>query len=163
MEFKKRLSFKNVFIGLYVLSFLIYLAIGFLPAKATYLASDSALIIPAINLDAEVVDSELRGGVFEVPEVQVGRFSRAKNKVFLFGHSTTVFSNLDKVNLRDKINYNGKVYHVIKREIVLKNNINMAKLLSQAEKGTIVVMTCAGELLENRDATHRLILTAIAE
>lgn len=163
MELKKRLSFRNVFIVLYVFSFLIYLVIGFLPAGASSSASGELLEIPAINLNSPIVNSELKDGNFTVPDYEVGRYSRAENKVFLFGHSTTVFSDLDKVSLRDEIRYNGKLYKVISRDVMLKESINMTKILKRADKDTIVVMTCAGELLENRDATHRLILTATSE
>ena len=120
-------------------------------------------MIPAINLTAEVVDSSLEAGVLTVPDMQVGRFSRAENKIFLFGHSTTVFADLDKIYLRDTINYDGKLYKVTRREMLLKEKVNMAEILSREEKETLVLMTCAGELLENHDATHRLILTARAE
>lgn len=163
MELKKRLPFRNVFIVLYVFSFLIYLVIGFLPAGASSSASGELLDIPAINLVSPIVNSELKDGNFTVPDYEVGRYSRAENKVFLFGHSTTVFSYLDKVSLRDEIRYDGKLYKVISRDVVLKENINMTKILRRADKDTIIIMTCAGELLENRDATHRLILTATAE
>ncbi len=44
-----------------------------------------------------------------------------------------------------------------------KSMISMSELLKADDKETIVIMTCAGESLENGDATHRLIVTAVAE
>ena len=39
--------------------------------------------------------------------------------------------------------------------------IDMDKLLKTSRQDTVVIMTCAGKLLDGGDATHRLIITAI--
>jgi sortase (surface protein transpeptidase) len=36
----------------------------------------------------------------------------------------------------------------------------MKELLKAEDTDTLVLMTCAGELMSNNDATHRLIVTA---
>ena len=38
----------------------------------------------------------------------------------------------------------------------------MTEILKREEKDTIVIMTCAGELLDGGDATHRFMVTAVA-
>ena len=81
----------------------------------------------------------------------------------LIGHSTTVFSNLNQIELGASIEYNGQAYRVIAIDMMPKDEISMQKLLAGAEHDTIVVMTCAGELFDNGDATHRLIITASNE
>ena len=58
------------------------------------------------------------------------------------------------------VEYNGKTYNVEKITLSVKDKIDMDELLKASEKDTIVIMTCAGKLLEGGDATHRLILTA---
>ena len=131
-----------------------------MPAEA---AKGTDLIVPSINLRSKVIDSEMKNGELEVPETTAASYSRHENKTFLFGHAGSVFKNLHKVKLGDDISYDGKIYKVKGREIVLKNSISMHKILKREEKDTIVIMTCAGEMLENYDATHRLIITARAE
>lgn len=158
--FKRQTSFQNVFTIFYVIALAVYLIIGFLPADA---ASGSDLIISSINLSAKVVESETSDGKLEVPESAVASYSRHENKTFLFGHASLVFGKLSEVKLKDEIIYNEKNYRVISREIVPKDLISMHKILKQEEKDTIVIMTCAGEMLKNYDATHRLIITARSE
>ena len=90
----------------------------------------------------------------------IKRRNKNENKTLLIGHSTTVFSELNRVQLKDKIIYDGRDYLVNKIETWKKELINMGRLLKAEEKDTIVLMTCAGELLGEGDATHRLIITA---
>ena len=44
-----------------------------------------------------------------------------------------------------------------------KSEIDMLKLLKKDENDSIVLMTCAGELYKDGDASHRLIVTAVAK
>mgnify|MGYP003312839861 CR=1 FL=1 len=44
-----------------------------------------------------------------------------------------------------------------------KSMINMAEILQEEDKDTLVLMTCAGEDLGNGDSTHRLLVTATGE
>ena len=161
MELKKRFNFRNVFFGIYVLSFLVYLTVGFLPAEATNYIVDTKLKIPSINLVSDVTVAKLEDGKLDVPGKIVGSFSQNNNKTLLIGHSTTVFENLDAVKLYDKIIYHDRLFEVTTKTLFKKEEISMNKLLKATEKNTLVIMTCAGELLDNFDATHRLIVIAV--
>ena len=97
------------------------------------------------------------------PDTIVGSYTRAENKTLLIGHSTTVFQDLDQVKMSDYINYNNKTYQVNDIELLEKSDIDMNDALKTTDKDTIVIMTCAGTLLEGGDATHRLIITASSE
>ena len=79
----------------------------------------------------------------------------------MFGHSSTVFQRLYEVKLEETIIYNNTNYKVSKIEIVPKTDVKMNKLLKSESKDTIIIMTCAGQYLGNKDATHRLIIEAI--
>ncbi|MBP5648068.1 sortase [Candidatus Saccharibacteria bacterium] len=160
MELRKRLNSKNVFVVLYVLAFFIYIIYGLQPAEAVQNETTGELNIPSIGLVSNVTDAQLKNNELEVPDLIVGSFSNHTNKTLLIGHSTTVFSDLDKVQLRDSIIYNGKKYTVKMIDIMKKSKISMRTLLDASVKDTIVIMTCAGKLLDNGDATHRLIITA---
>ena len=81
----------------------------------------------------------------------------------MIGHSTDVFRDLDKLKLDDMVQYDDKTYRVVLIDMMLKNTIDMKELLRGADKDTIVIMTCAGTLLDGGDATHRLMVTAVAE
>ena len=61
------------------------------------------------------------------------------------------------------IEYDSKRYKISRIEILEKSEINMSQVLAGAPVDTIVLMTCAGESLPNQDATHRLIITAVAQ
>ena len=161
MELKKRFDFRIVFLSLYMLAFLIYLLVGFLPAEAVNYKIDARLEIPAIGLVSEVTTLDLQERKLNAPDSIVGSYSRAENKTLLIGHSTTAFSSLDKLNLGEEIVYRNKVYRVAGRAMVEKNKISMREILKTEENDTLVLMTCAGELYEDRDASHRLIITAI--
>ena len=41
-----------------------------------------------------------------------------------------------------------------------KSKINMNKILQKAENDTLVLMTCAGEPIDETDATQRLLIWA---
>lgn len=160
MELKKRFSLRKVFIILYNVAFLAFLVIGFLPTEAIY-AVDAKLEIPAIDLTTDVTKLKLQNNKLETPDLIAGSFTNNENKILLVGHSTTVFHNLAQISLGDEIFYAGKVYKVIAREMMEKAEISMREILRAEENETLVVMTCAGELYENQDASHRLIVTAI--
>ncbi len=162
MELKRRFDFKKVFIGLYVLAFSIYIVIGLQPAEAVNYEIASQLEIPAIGLVSDVTELSLENGKLNTPETIVGSYTRSNNKTLLIGHSTTVFENLKNVELNQEITYNDGIYRVVAIDMILKSDVDMNQLLKSAEKDTVVIMTCAGELLEGGDATHRLVVTAVA-
>lgn len=161
MELKRHLDFRYVFVGLYLLAFLIYLVIGLQPADAKNYSITSNLEIPSISLYSDVAALELNNNQLLTPDEIVGSYSRAKNKTLLIGHSTTVFSNLSSVKVGDEINYDEETYSVTQINIHEKNKIEMSKILAPAEEDTVIIMTCAGEVYDNGDATHRLIITAV--
>ncbi|MBR2658871.1 sortase [Candidatus Saccharibacteria bacterium] len=118
------------------------------------------LTIQNIELSSDVTKTHLLNYKIVTPDYIVGSFSRAENKTLLVGHSTTAFENLKNVELNDEIEYNDKKYVTKKIEVLEKADIDMDKILAPAKEDTLVLMTCAGELYDNGDASHRLIITA---
>lgn len=163
MEIQHNLNPKYIFALIYVLCFGAFLKIGFLPAEAANYDISAELSIPSINLDTDVTTLQLKDHQLDTPDYIVGSFSRANHKTLLLGHSSTVFKSLANVNVGDLITYDNTDYLVTNIELLEKADINMNSLLSAAEKDTLVLMTCAGESLPNKDATHRLIITAVSE
>ena len=163
MELKKRLDSRFVFVGLYVFALAIYIVYGLQPADATSYAVTANLSIPKINLYTDVTELELENRELKTPDTIVGSFSNHQNKTLLIGHSTTVFQDLDEIKLLDELQYNDNNYRVVKIALMPKSKIVMRDLLKESDKDTLVLMTCAGTLLEGGDATHRLIITAVIE
>ena len=60
-------------------------------------------------------------------------------------------------NILNELN---KVESMITQE---KSMISMREILAAEDEDTLILMTCAGEPLDNNDATHRLIVTARVE
>lgn len=141
----------------------IYLLIGFMPAVPADALNYPRLHIPSIQLDTPVATVELVDHQLTAPATIAGAYYAAPHKVFLLGHSTTVFRQLEHVQLGDHVEYDGQTYHIVQMDTPRKETISMKHLLKAETQDTIVIMTCAGELLENQDATHRLIITAVAD
>ena len=171
MEIRARLDFRKIVIPLYAVCFVVYLIFGLTPtsAGATYYEISGNLEIPAIDGPSEVVRYRPYSDVttlniedhqLKTPRTIVGSYSRSENKTLLIGHSSTVFSKLDQIWVGDIVNYNGYSYLVKDIIVDKKENINMRELLRAAETDTLIIMTCAGNDLEDGDATHRLIITA---
>ncbi len=162
MEIRARLDFRKIVILLYVVCFVVYLIFGLTPtsAGATYYEISGNLEIPAIDLNSDVTTLNIEDHQLKTPRTIVGSYSRSENKTLLIGHSSTVFSKLDQIWVGDIVNYNG--YNYLVKDIIVdkKENISMRELLRAAETDTLVIMTCAGNDLEDGDATHRLIITA---
>lgn len=164
MELKKHLNLRFVFVGLYLVAFLAFLIYGLQPAEAAEAYEiDGELLIPSIGLEADVTKLELEEGGLQTPSTIAGSYTRFDNKTLLIGHSTTVFTDLEDVKIGDEIKYNEKVYKVQRIDLLVKDKIDMDELLKASEKDTLVIMTCAGKLLDGGDATHRLIITASSE
>ena len=161
MELKRHLDLRYVFVGLYVLFVVVYVVIGLQPADAIDYEISADLEIPAIGLESGVTKLTLQDGRLNTPDTIVGSFSRAEHTTLLIGHSTTVFRHLDSVRVSDEIKYDYESYYVTDIEVEPKADISMSKLLKGSSADTLVLMTCAGELLDNGDATHRLIITAV--
>lgn len=164
MELKRRINPKYIFIGIYFLAFVVFLIYGLKPAEAAQsLEISNQLKIPSIELVSDVTDLELENQKLSTPDKIVGSFSYHDNKTLLIGHSTTVFQDLNNVEIGDEIIYGDSSYRVSGIQTEQKENIKMQDILKAEREDTIVIMTCAGELLENGDATHRLIVTATKE
>lgn len=161
MELKRRLSPKTIFAGVYVVLLAIYIIVGLQPADAAQYEVAAELAIPAIGLETDVAELDLVNGELATPDTIAGSYAREENKTLLIGHSTTVFENLDAVRLGDEIVYDGKTYRVVAIDQVRKSEIRMSQVMAGAEKDTIIIMTCAGELLPGGDATHRLMIKAV--
>jgi len=138
----------------------IYLFIGFQPAPITNASSLPKLKISSIALETPVTAVNLVEREFVVPTQIAGYYTEAENKVFIMGHSSTVFKNLDKVSSGDQITYREEEYIIQSVETLAKADISMSKILQAEKEETIIIMTCAGDPLPNQDATHRLIVTA---
>lgn len=159
------LNWSNREVKLFLSSFFaimlpIYLFIGFQPAPIANASSLPKLEISSIALETPVTAVTLVEHEFVVPSHIAGYYTEAENKIFIMGHSSTVFKNLDEVSIGDQIVYRGEKYVIQNIETLPKAEISMSKILQAEEQPTIIMMTCAGNPLPNQDATHRLIVTA---
>ncbi len=163
MELRKHLDSRIVFVVLYFSALIAYIIYGLQPAGAIDYIVSSTLSIPKIDLYSDVTSLELKNRELETPDYIVGSFSNRPNKTLLIGHSTTIFQRLNELDLFDSIKYDDSEYRVVKIDLMAKSNIIMSDLLKESDRDTLVLMTCAGKLLDNHDATHRLIITAVKE
>lgn len=161
MESRRRIDFRKVFSLIYVLAFGVYLTIGLQPANAKNYEISGNLVIPSINLVSDITSLALSDHKLDTPDTIVGSYSKYSGKTLLIGHSTTVFKDLRQVNTGDTIFYNGKGYKIANTEILAKSQIDMNRVLARTSSNTIIIMTCAGEILDSGDATHRFIVTAV--
>ncbi len=160
MELRRRLDLRKVVGAVYFVAAFLFLVIGLQPVAAQNYELAAWLRIPKIGLELGVAKVGTQDNELMVPDELVGSFSQAENKTLLVGHRTTVFNRLGEAMIGDEIDYDGDVYVVSGIEVVPKEEIWMWKILETAEKPTIVLMTCAGEIFEDGDATKRLIVTA---
>ncbi len=160
MELKRRFDFRKAFTILYIVAFLAFIVIGFQPAGAQHYEISGQINIPSIDLTSDVTTLELVDYRLDTPDTIVGSYSKYSSKIFLVGHSSTVFKNLKNVSLNEYIYYDDKAFKVTRIETLEKANINMNLLLMPSKETTLVIMTCAGQPLGAKEATHRLIVTA---
>ena len=163
MELRKRLNPVHIVMCVIMLGFLCYMLYGLQMADAVDSNVDASLSIPSIDLKTDVVNLNLENGKLNTPDSIVGSYTNHYNKTLLIGHSTTAFQKLKNIDLKALIKYDNKTYNVISIEQFEKNKVDMKKLLASSDIDTLVLMTCAGELLDNGDATHRLIVTAVRD
>lgn len=148
--------------GFFLIMVPVYLYIGFQPVASIEALSYPTLDFPALKLSTPVAALELTDHQLVAPSTIAGSYSRSENKIFIIGHSSTVFKKLDQATLDMDFIYNNVKYRIVNIETLEKSAINMQEILAPAELPTIIIMTCAGEPLPNQDATHRLIITANA-
>lgn len=161
MELKRRFSFRKIITILYIVAFLAYLIVGLQPAEAIETKITGGIAIPSINLISAVTELELEDHRLNTPDTIVGSFSQNQNKTLLIGHSSTVFKNLYQTKVGDSIFYNNVEYKIIKTTTLLKSEIDMDDVLREEANETLIIMTCAGEPMGEKDATHRLLVTAL--
>ncbi len=147
-------------VAFFALALPLYLIIGFQPAESQSSPDLPTLGISSINLETPVAALELQDHQLIAPATIAGSFSHSDNKTLLIGHSSTVFQNLHQVSKNDVLAYDKKLYLVTKIETLEKSAVKMSEILAPADRETVILMTCAGEPLENQDATHRLVITA---
>ncbi len=163
MELRKSLDFRKVLATICFLVATFCFARGLNTADAVSYEISVELSAPSIGLEAGVTKLQLEDRTLKTPDTIVGSFSRFSHKTLLIGHAATVFSNLKNLKIGDEIDYDYNVYVVKNIEMLEKTSINMDALLAPTDTDTIILMTCAGELYENGDASHRLIITATSE
>ena len=163
MELKRSWSLKKSLSVVFFAILTAYLLIGLTPARAVDVEIATYIKIPEIGLSADVTLLTMRQGILNTPEEIVGSYSRAKNKTFLVGHASNVFKNLDKLNFGDEIDYDLVKYKIVDIKTIRKSDVSMDALLAPADVDTIILMTCAGKISDNGDASHRLIITATAK
>lgn len=159
--FKKLANPRAIFVSVYAVFLAAYIIIGLQPANATSAETIvNTLSIPSINLQTNVAKITLKDEQLQVPDNIVGEFHTSKKNHLLLGHSTTIFKNLENIDIGDTIFYGDNQYIVSTEEVKDKDQVNMKDLLKNTGAEKITLMTCAGKLLENQDATKRLIITA---
>ena len=162
MELKKRFNYRNAFIVLYFVAFVIYIVIGLKPADAKNYNISANLQVPSIGLSSDVTSLQIQDGKLDTPDYIVGSFSRSENKTLLIGHSSTVFNKLHLLNTGEVVKYDTRTYVVSDLVIMPKDQVDMTEILAESDEDTLVIMTCAGLSLGGGDSTHRLILTAVS-
>lgn len=138
----------------------IYLYIGFRPASSLVLEDYPTLEISSIGLSTPVAEIHLENRELIAPATIAGVYHANPHKLFIIGHSSTVFKNLHELSVGTEFIYDAKSYTISSAVTLEKSAISMSELLSETDEETIIIMTCAGEPLPGQDATHRLIITA---
>ncbi len=138
----------------------IYIFIGLQPIPTVNAGSLPRLEIPSIKLNTPVASLELTNHQLIAPETIAGIYESTENKLFIIGHSSTVFKKLDRVKVSETFVYENQTYQVQELKTLPKSDIRMSEILQAEDQPTIILMTCAGTPLPNQDATHRLIITA---
>ncbi len=163
MEIRKRFDRRVWFTVFTVAVTIIYIVTGLQSAEAVNYQISTVLSIPAIDLKSDVTELSLNGRQLDTPDTIVGSYSQAENKTLLIGHSTTAFTKLHLAKLGDTIYYNDGAYRAVEILKLPRGQISMTKVLAGAEEETLILMTCAGTLYNDGDASHRLMVIATKE
>lgn len=153
-------TIKVTFSAFFMVVLPIYLYVGFQSTSHVEAVSYPTLEIPSINLSTPVEPLSLTGNELISPATIAGSYQRFENKLFIIGHSSTVFQNLDQIQEGDFITYNGNNYQVFLLEILAKSDIDMSSVIGNTSTPIMIIMTCAGTPLPGQDATHRLLVYA---
>ena len=151
----------------YAIAIPTFIIVGLQPAdtSAEVRASEAAaaeeyLSIRSIGLETPLARVSLKNNTLNAPQYIAGVYHSHENKILIIGHSLTVFENLNKISLGDKIDYEDGTYVVTDLKTLEKSEINMSEVLEDESEKTMILMTCAGEQLSGVDFSHRLIVTA---
>lgn len=156
----KKSSIFGVFGALYLCFFLIFTFLAFQP-QTVEANTNLILEIPKISLTSPIRALEITDeNTLISPERIAGVYHANQNHDFIIGHSSTIFHNLNKLNIGDTFRFGDQTYQIKTRKIQLKFDVDMAKLLTKKSTPTITLMTCHGEKISGHDYTERLILTA---
>lgn len=159
VNLKVRLDSRLVVWIFFVVAFFGYIIIGLQPVEAVSYEVSGKLFIPSISLDTDVTALNLEEHQLKTPGDIIGSFTR-KNKTLLIGHADTVFKNLEKVKSGDEIFYDDAKYQVSDMYMKNKSDINIDELMSSVNDDELIIMTCAGNSVNEFDSTHRLIIIA---
>lgn len=151
---------KTFFVTFFIIALPLYLYIGFRPAIRAEAISYPVLEIPSINLSTPVEPLSLENHELIAPATIAGSYQRFENKIFIIGHASTVFQDLDAIEIGGFLTYDGDTYQIFQRETLAKEDIDMSIVIGNAPTPVMIIMTCAGTPLPNQDATHRLMIYA---
>ncbi len=158
---RRHFDIRSAFVLITICVTTVYFVVGLSPVRATDYDVATTLEIPSIELNSDVTKLSLTDDGLKTPDTIVGSYTRGNNNTLLIGHSTTVFEDLDKVKLGESIIYNEKTYKVVEISLSRKEDIVMSEIIRGQKEDTLMLMTCAGTLLDGGDATHRLIIRAV--
>lgn len=132
----------------------------FFAPKTADASSEERLFIPKIGLIAQVKNIERQGNRLIAPDTIAGAYKPTNHKTVIIGHSSTIFKDLDQLKGSETFTFDQTEYKITRREVVEKRFVDMAEIVAETEKNTVVLMTCFGEPLGGQDYSHRLIITA---
>ena len=158
---RARVNMLGAWICFSVAALAVWLVVGLAPAEAKDYKIIGRLEIPEIGLMTDVAEMNAEGNTLPTPATIVGSFSTNDKTTLLYGHAQGVFGRLDELEVGEMINYKGESYEIISREVLAKGQIDMRQLLAAGNRQEIVVMTCAGTIYADGDASHRLIVRAV--
>lgn len=161
-SFWSQRAIKVILVALVFIILPVYLYVGMQPAVSLDVSSYPVLKVDSIALTTPVAPVELEDHQLTAPATIAGVYQQQIHKQLIIGHSSTVFQNLHNVVLGDRITYAENEYIVTDVKTLAKSDIIMYDILASTPEDTIIIMTCAGESLPNQDATHRLLITAVA-
>lgn len=151
---------KIFFSAFFLIVLPIYLYVGFQSTSHVEAVSYPILEIPSISLSTPVEPLSLENHELISPATIAGSYQRFENKLFIIGHASTVFQNLNQVQEGDLISYDGNTYQIFLLETVAKSDIDMSSIIGNTPTPVMIIMTCAGTPLPGQDATHRLLVYA---
>lgn len=157
-----RATVVRVFLGFFAVGLPLWFS-GLSAFATTINSPNASLRIAEIGLNVPVTPVEIMDGQLETPEKLVGSYTNG-GKVFLYGHNTGVFRQLDRLAQGDWIWYGeggARQQYIVERvEVLPVEEVKMSRLLADDGGSQLVLMTCAGKSLGDGDATHRLVVFA---